>query len=137
MILLMGGLASIPGYIVLETWLGLQAAHKAWNVAGEPCPEVAAPAPNMLGKKPLRHFTYGGVRFSRKVGHVDCIALPEDAMPWERTVNYRVCQFTGPGVLGVTLDQRTRWFQPGWGRPATVTVRGGRLRCVVGGWFRL
>jgi hypothetical protein len=97
---------------------------------------VERPAPNVLGKKPLKHFAYGGIRFSLKTGHVECVALPEDRLPWEKTVNYRVCQFTGPGLVGVTMAGRTRWFQPGWGKPTTVTWRGGRLSCVVGGWFR-
>lgn len=134
--LMIVGLATIPGYIILETWMNVVTMKRDWAVEGPPCPEVAVPAPQMLGKKPLKWFTYGGVRFARKNGHVDCAALPEDTLPWRKAVNYRVCQFTGPGVVGVTLDGRTRWFFPGWGKATTVTVRHGRLSCVVGGWFR-
>lgn len=136
MALMIAGLASIPGYIVLETWMNLRSMQRDWAVKGPPCPEVETPSRYMLGKKPLKVFTYGGVRFARKVGHVDCAAFPEPSLPWEKTVNYRVCQFTGPGLVGVTLDGKTTWFQPGWGRPTTVTIRHGRASCVVAGWFR-
>ena len=136
MVLMIAGLAVIPGYIILETWMNLVTMKRDWAVEGPPCPEFERPTPPMLGKKPLKHFTYGGVRFSRKNGHVDCAALPEDRLPWQRAENYRVCQFTGPGLVGVTLGGRTRWFFPGWGKPTTVTVRHGQARCVVGGWFR-
>jgi hypothetical protein len=34
--LLVFGLASIPGYVVLETWMGLQATKADWQISGEP-----------------------------------------------------------------------------------------------------
>lgn len=136
LILLIGGLASIPGYVVLETWLGLETMKRDWAVQGPPCPEVAVPSPYMLGKRPMKVFSYGGLKFGRKTGHVECVALPEPTAPWEKTVNYRVCQFTGPGLVSLTMEGKTTWYQPGWGRATTVTVRHGRASCVVGGWFR-
>ncbi|HEY8571583.1 hypothetical protein [Phenylobacterium sp.] len=136
LVLMLAGLSTIPGYIILETWMNLESMKRDWAVEGPPCPEVVAPEARMLGKRPLKVFIYGGVRFARKTGHVDCAALPEDRRPWERAENYRVCQFTGPGVVGVTLDGKTRWYVPGWGKPTTVTVRHGGVRCVADGWFR-
>lgn len=136
LVLMLAGLATIPALIVIETALDRRAMKRAWAVAGRPCPEVASPAANVLGKKPMKPFTYGGVRFERKTGHVDCAAFPEPVAPWEKPVSYRVCQFTGPGLVRVTTPSQSVWYQPGFGRPVTVTVRHGRASCVLGGWFK-
>jgi hypothetical protein len=66
---------------------------------------------------------------------VSCVAIPEDG-PWTRA-SYRVCQFNNPGALTVRVGGRSTTFQPPAGRRTTVTVRHGKARCVVGGWFNI
>lgn len=127
-------LLSVPGYIVAETWFGLMATKRAWTITGPPCPVVVAPARSVVGSKAPRDFTYNGAIFARHFGHVSCVAFREDGL--FASGSYSVCQFSGPGAVHVTAGGRTVVFQPGVGRPATVTVRRGEASCVVAGWFR-
>jgi hypothetical protein len=39
-------------------------------------------------------------------------------------------------MVSVAAGPRTVIFQPGLGRPATVTVRRGQVSCVLAGWFK-
>ena len=125
--------AAVPSWIVYETGAARLKEHAAWTIAGPDCP-VVAPAAELFGIKGPHTFSYGGAQFSRRFGHVSC-AAPQDGglMPGEV---YHVCQFNGPAALAVTTVEGTTYFKPGVGRPATVTIRGGKAACVVGGWFR-
>lgn len=124
---------SLPLIGVYATWSDRRAMRAAWNVAGPSCPVVAAPTPSLSERRPLKVFEYGGASFSRKFGHVSCVA-PSEGGPFSRTT-YRVCQFTAPALIGVTTAERTVFYAPGVGRRATVAVRGGTPSCVLGGWY--
>ncbi len=126
--------ASIPALAVHQTWTSQQALRVVWNIAGPPCPQLAAPV--SAGAGIPRGFTYEGVRFERRFGHVMCAAPPKTAFLTLEI--YPVCQFTGPDTIRVTTTAgKVFAFKPGVGHPATVTVRDGRVSCVLGGWFRL
>jgi hypothetical protein len=125
--------ASIPALAVRQTWTSQQALRAAWNIAGPPCPPLT-PAGSLSAWFP-REFTYEGVSFERRFGHVMCVAPPKTGFINPEV--YSVCQFTGPDTIRVTTAGKAVAFKPGVGQPATVTVRGGRVSCVLGGWFRL
>jgi len=75
---------------------------------------------------PSHHFGFGGVRFYRASGHVDCRLVREGgaAAP--------VCRFSRPVALQVSTASGRYDFFPVSGA-ATVTVRGGRASCVMAG----
>lgn len=135
--LLIGGVAA--GVVAL---ISLQVAQRSkaiasataeaqpWTIAGAPCP-LRAEVPAAQRPTPAREraFTFNGVRFVRQFGHVECSVFGAD----ENALAYRsLCQFTAPATLQVTANGRTVDFQPGIGRPATVFVDGGEVRCVLG-----
>ena len=124
---------SLPLIGVYATWSDQRAMRAAWNISGPPCPLAAAPTSSPSERRPLNVFEYGDVSFSRKFGHVSCVA-PSEGPLFQRTT-YRVCQFTAPALIGVTAAERTVFYAPGVGRRATVAVRGGPPSCVLGGWF--
>ena len=124
---------SLPLISIYATWSDRQAMRTAWNIPGPSCPVVAAPISSPLERRPLTVFQYGDVSFSRKFGHVSCVA-PREGGLFQRTT-YRVCQFTAPALIGVTTAERTVFYAPGVGRRATVAVRGDTPSCVLGGWF--
>ena len=108
---------------------GATADAKPWELVGPACPEgFSGPwaNPQYAPNKPL---VFNGVRFSRRAGHVDCSAVAagkgdkEDYVP--------LCQFSGPIVLEVTTAKGTFHFQPGVGKPASVSVVDGTPRCVM------
>ena len=95
-----------------------------------PCPRLApdAFAVRLQAARilPSHHFGFGGVRFYRASGHVDCrlIRGEEAAAP--------VCRFSSPVALQVSTANGRYDFFPVSGT-ATVTVHGGRASCVMAG----
>ena len=65
--------ASVPSWIVYETWADRIETAALWSVAGPDCP-VVAPAAELFGAKGPYTFSYGGAQFSRRFGHVSCAA---------------------------------------------------------------
>src|SRR5690606_26452424 len=91
---------------------------------GPPCPagEPVATMPKTL--------VLERVGFGSRSGHSACTVLNGDEGRSRST--FPVCQFTSPGLVRVTTpDGQSTWFAPPPGRPATVSVRGGRPACVV------
>lgn len=113
-----------------EIWfLKTEAAkEKADEVVGPPCAALTAEA------FAARHLTakmkadYEGINFARAAGHISC-DLKKGA---------QICQFTSPIVVVVTPPSGpASYFEPGVGRPATVTVKGGQASCVMASNFRV
>jgi hypothetical protein len=101
-----------------------------WTVGGPPCPlAAAAPAP-----APGITFNYADVDFARTYGAVSCALIPKAGTLG--LITYPVCQFTSPDVLKVTAAGKDAYFKTGPGAPATVSVQGGRITCVLAGNFR-
>lgn len=124
---------SLPLIGIYATWSDQRAMRRAWDISGASCPVAAAPTSPLSERHPLKVFEYGDISFSRRFGHVSCVA-PGEGGPFGRTT-YRVCQFTAPALIGVVTANRTVFYATGVGRKATVTVRGGEPSCVIGGWF--
>lgn len=124
---------SLPLIGIYATWSDQRAMRRAWDISGASCPIAATPTLSPSERWPLEVFHYGDISFSRRFGHVSCVA-PREGPPFQRTT-YRVCQFSAPALIGVTTAERTVFYAPGVGRRATVAVRGGTPSCVLGGWF--
>ena len=78
---------------------------------------------------PNKALVFNGVRFVRRSGHVDCSAVAAGKNARQDYVP--LCQFSSPIVLEVVTERGTFQFQPGVGRPATVSILDGRPRCVM------
>lgn len=128
--------AAIPLIVVIDTQSRRRSERIEWTIDGPPCPSVERPGPGLLGRRPLKTFTYGDITFGRRTGHVSCAAFDEGGLFDQRLT--RVCQFTSPGLLAVTSGGQTRYFTPGFGQKATINAAAGRApRCVLAGWFSL
>lgn len=126
----------LPSVMIGSIWVEAVALQRAWTVKGPPCPEVAQPSSRAVSRhRPPKTFTYGEATFTRSFAAVDCAAVPKDA--WWPRESYRVCQFNNPGAITVSTAGGRQVFEPPPGARATVTVRDGRVSCVVGGTFNL
>jgi hypothetical protein len=128
-------LGAAPSFIVYGIWSEAHDLQTRWAINGPPCPIVDHPSRQATGHKPARTFSYQGVSFSRSFGSANCAAVPENA--WWPGTSYPVCQFNNPGAVSVTTHSGRTVFEAPPGQRTTVTVRGGVVRCVVGGWFNL
>lgn len=123
--------ASIPLTVVYGALADHHALQTEWAIGGPAC-EV--PAEPVHFHRPPQNFSYRGVGFSRQYGNVNCIVAPEGNIL--SSTGHTVCQFSSPGAVKVTAGGRSVTYEPGFGRPATVSIRDGEPSCVVGGWFR-
>ena len=123
--------ASIPLSIAYGTLMDRLALEADWVIGGPACPIVPH---RTTFHRPPHPFSYKGVGFVRQYGNVSCMVLP-DAGAFSKT-RHTVCQFSSPASISVSTGGQTTIYEPGIGHPATVTIRGGRPSCVVGGWFR-
>jgi len=98
------------------------------RIVGPPCPTVARGA-FAQPLRPDKVFEFNSVDFASHFGHVDCgVASARDALGQGF---YPVCQFSSPAVLAIGTAGKVFYFEPGLGRAATVSVRGGVARCVL------
>ena len=130
-VVLMLAVASIPLTVTYGTLADHHSLKDEWAIPGPPCPAPAEPM--RFNRKPLE-FNYRGVHFTRRYGGVYCVVVPDGGI-FGKT-GHTACQFSSPAQVTVTMGGRTILYEPGIGHPATVTLRGGQLTCVVGGWFR-
>ena len=126
--------AGLPAWLVLSTWNERVTLRRQWTIAGPACPVVVKPDRAVVGRRSPQFFTYQGIRFGRQSGEVSCVAPPE-GNPLDPK-SYTVCQFPIPAMVSVDAGAGPLIFQPGPGRPVTVTVRRGKVSCVMGGWFK-
>ena len=106
---------------------------KQWTVKGPPCQTVDAGEYQLRGGAHATKVTNFGVKFTREYGHIECTWLGAKDLMAEKA--YVVCQFTGPNVIKVEAGKGASYFVPGVGEPATVEVRQGVARCVMGSNF--
>ena len=130
-VVLLLAVASIPLAIVYGTLADHHALKAEWAIGGPACPTPAAP---IRFHRAPRVFSYGGATFSRRYGNAYCIVAPDGNVL--SRAGHTVCQFSSPGAVTVTTGGRSVLYEPGIGHAATVSIRGGRSSCVVGGWFR-
>jgi len=130
-------MAAAPYVSILQIIVGNAQAKRDYTVEGPACPVVEKPSPISIGKRPPISFDYHGVSYTRSFGHVECQTVPDGPIWAPSSKSFQVCQFTGPSMVAVTHAGRTTIFEPPPVRTTTVTVRDGKVSCVVGGWFRL
>jgi hypothetical protein len=127
-------LALIPAVVVYSVWSEAAATKAEWTVRGPACRIVDRPSRTAVSpRKPPITFRYHGVVFTRSFAAASCAPVAETPL-WPRET-YPVCQFNNPGAITVVAEGRRVVFEPPAGRHATVTVRHGEIRCVVGGTF--
>jgi hypothetical protein len=131
-VLLLLALASIPVQVGVSTWATHQAMKDEWAIRGPACPVVAQVSRAATGFRPPPPFVYQRVGFAYQIGDASCEAVPEGMFSG---ATHPVCQFDAPAAIKVTYAGRTTIFEPGVGHRATVSVRGGKVSCVMGGWF--
>jgi hypothetical protein len=127
------GLAvGLPSWGVYAFWAHQHGLRRDWEIKGPPCPPPKDSWDAIVLKRAPHVFKYGGADFAHPFGGADCASVPDGRFPTRDA--YYVCQFTGPVMIAVTLAGRTSLFEPGYGRHAAVSVRKGRVACVLGGW---
>lgn len=125
---------AIPVGGVYAFWSSRKAMQAAWAIVGPPCPGAIHSWREIARYRQPRHFKYGGVTFGHLFGAADCASVPHGSA-FSQQPDY-VCQFTEPVLLTIDIaGGRSFVYEPGWRRRATVALRGGRLSCVLGGWF--
>ena len=124
--------AAIPAWGAYAFWNHQHRLRVDWDIKGPPCPPPKNTWEAIVLKRQPHTFKYGGADFAHPFGGADCSSVPDG--PFLTRKAYYVCQFTGPVMVAVTLAGKTTVFEPGYGRHAAVSVRKGRVACVLGGW---
>jgi hypothetical protein len=124
--------AGIPAWAVFALWAHQQELRRDWDIKGPPCPPARDSWQSIVLKREPHTFKYGGADFAHPFGGADCSSVPDGGFITRKA--YYVCQFTGPIMIAVATGGRTVPYEPGPGRRATVSLRRGRLACVLGGW---
>ena len=123
---------AIPVGGVYSLWAHQHELRTYWDIKGPACPPPHHSWREVVLSRQPHTFQYGGADFAHPFGAADCTSVPDG--PFITRKAYYACQFTGPIMVSVTQGGRTVLFEPGPGRHATVSLRGGKVGCVVGGW---
>lgn len=131
--------AGLPAWVFAGSYLkdreaALQRARE-WEISGAPCAELSAAEFEARGLKVRKGTVYEGITFYRQFGHMTCTGLRYGS-GWSGAL-YPVCQFTTPKVLKVSTRSGERYFDIGPGRPATIAVPRGEVRCVLAAHFTM
>jgi len=130
---------ALPGWLLTQSYLGKRQAAlflaSEAVVDGPPCPSLTKAQFDAQHLKAPKATFYEGVAFARQFGHMECRALRYGA-GWGTEV-YPVCQFTSPKTLVITKGERTWYFEPGPGQPATVGLPKGQAHCVMASNFTI
>jgi hypothetical protein len=125
----------VPAWGAYAFWSHDHALRTDWDIHGPPCPPATHSWAEVAHSRQPRSFDYRPMHLEHLFGGAFCAEVPDG--PFLTRRGYQVCQFTAPAFLSVTAGGRTTAFEPGYGRRATVTLRRGRIACVIGGWFTL
>jgi hypothetical protein len=128
-VVLLAAVAGIPISVGYATWRDHRSLRAEWTAAGAACPVTPRLSLGARGAKPPPPFTYGGARFAYQIGDAECAAVPESS-PFDSS-HYTACQFDAAGAVEVSYSGRTTIFEPGVGHGAIVTIRKGRVSCVL------
>jgi hypothetical protein len=123
---------AVPAGALYAFWNHQHRLRIDWGIKGPPCPPPKDSWDAIVLKRQPHSFKYGGADFVHPFGGADCASVPDGRFPTRDA--YYVCQFTGPVMVSVTLAGKTTLFEPGYGRHAAVSIRKGRVACVLGGW---
>lgn len=130
---------ALPAYVVGGAYLKDRDAAlvlaREWSITGPPCPSLTRAQFEARALRAPKRTDYAGVTVARQFGHVTCSPL-RYGDGWGLR-HYVVCQFTSPNVLKVSTDKGDWYFEPGMGRPATISTRHEQARCVLASNFKL
>lgn len=104
----------------------------AWDLDGAPCPTVDAAVFAAKRFNPRQRHQYAGIQFGRESGLVSCTDVAADGGR-SMSKRVRICHFPAPGGLTATFGGKTTYYDVGFARQATVSIRDGEtaLRCVT------
>ena len=108
---------------------------KAWQVKGPPCPAMSEADFNAKHYTALKTFDYDGTTIGRTAGDVDCSDVKSGGGKGFATD--KVCQFTSPATLTVTIKGATTYFTPGVGQPASLYIHHDVPKCIMASNFTL
>jgi hypothetical protein len=117
-------------------WAHNRAVDRAWaarwTVDGPP-PTITPEWYDKLGVRQATPVSFGAARGDFAFGATDCTLIDYDH--GSPTKPFTVCQFSSPFVVRLHVGGRQVMFEPGVGRPATVSYAHGDVRCVVAANF--
>jgi hypothetical protein len=111
------------------------AVAKAWDIKGATCPSMTAADFTAKRYTALKTFLYDDVTIGRTAGDASCSDVKDSGGKGFGTD--KVCQFTSPATLTVTIGKASYYFVPGVGQPATLIIHRGAPRCVMASKFTL
>lgn len=132
------GVTTVAGVAVVAAIILLQARRQdaeakaedaAWSVQGPPCPVITPAAYRRLAIAHPQSFAFETLAGVRAHGDVSCSETDLDH--GRHVAAYAVCQLTDPLALRLATRQGDVYFEPGVGQPATLSMPGGQLRCVM------
>jgi hypothetical protein len=126
---LLAAVAGMPISVGYATWRDHRSVRAEWTASGGACPVTPSVSLAARGAKPPPPFTYRGARFAYQIGDAECAAVPESSL--FDSSHYTACQFDAAGAVEVSYSGRTTIFEPGVGHGAIVTIRKGRVSCVL------
>lgn len=131
--LVLGGLAVLLPASFIPKMIKQRNANvaeaKAWAMPGEPCPTVTRAGYDGAALPRAKATEYEGVRFERRLGHMECTLLHADGGKSGKT--YPVCRFSSPGMVGVEMPEKAAFFAPKQGKSVLVSLESGEPECRV------
>jgi hypothetical protein len=109
--------------------------YKAWQVKGPPCPSMSEADFNAKRYTALKTFDYDGTTIGRTAGDADCQDVKAGGGKGFSTD--KVCQFTSPATLTVTVKGVKTFFVPGAGQPASLYIHHDVPSCIMASNFTL
>jgi hypothetical protein len=103
-----------------------------WDLDGAPCPTLDAAAFAAKRFNPRQRHQYADIQFGRESGLVSCTDVAADGGR-SMSKRVRICHFPAPGGLVATYGGKTTYYDVGFARQATVSIKDGEttLRCVT------
>ncbi|MGZ3375213.1 MAG: hypothetical protein ACXU8S_01315 [Phenylobacterium sp.] len=108
---------------------------KAWQVKGPPCPSMTEAEFTAKHLTALKTFDYDGTTIGRTAGDVSCSDVKSGGGKGFATD--KVCQFTSPATLTVTIKAAKTFFAPGVGQPASLYIHHDVPSCIMASNFTL
>ncbi|HEX3919852.1 MAG TPA: hypothetical protein VHW60_21135 [Caulobacteraceae bacterium] len=130
-VIVIGGLAAADLAVLWTHARTLAKADAAsWVVTGPPCPAIDAAWWGKLAITTPQTVSFQGIASERAHGDTDCYT--EDHDQGKAVTPYPVCAFSAPFAVHVRTAGGDAYFEPGVGKPATISLINGQARCVVG-----
>lgn len=108
---------------------------KVWQVKGPPCPAMTETDFTAKRLTALKTFDYDGTTIGRTAGDVSCSDVQSGGGKGFATD--KVCQFTSPATLTVTVKGAKTYFVPGVGQPASLYIHHDIPSCIMASNFTL